>query len=88
MNFTVHAALFHTLLLGYFWLADWYTQHWKSGLPTWMQTSVAIVYLTLLALSFLRVDLLAFNRRIRVQLSTPDLHDLWFSTPESSRISA
>lgn len=61
MPFALQCALMHLAMIGYFWLADWYTGNLKESLPPWVQTIAGLAYLASLLSILLRVDLVAFS---------------------------
>lgn len=65
MAFTLQCLFAHAVLLGYFWVAAWYTVNVKASLPAWAQTAIGLTYLVTLLVSFYRVDLIALARRAR-----------------------
>lgn len=65
MPFFLQCLLAHAALIGYFWVAGWYTANVKASLPAWAQTAIGLVYLVFLLASFYRVDLIAVSSRAR-----------------------
>ena len=61
MRFALQCALMHLAMIGYFWLASWYTGNLKQSLPPWVQTIVGLAYLASLLSILLRLDLVTFS---------------------------
>ena len=63
MPFFFKCLITHILLLVFFWSASWYTANVMYLVPSWGQTLIGIVYLSLLFISFYRIDLISLRRR-------------------------
>lgn len=54
----------HAILLGYFWIAEYYTTRVMKGLPLPWQILIGLLYLVGLLATFIRVDLICIDSRL------------------------
>lgn len=60
MLLRIKSLLFHLMVIGYFWAAEWYVHSLKVLLPLWLQIIVGVMYLMGLLFFLFRNDLLLF----------------------------
>lgn len=60
MPLVVRCFFFHLIVMGYFWIAEWYVNGLMVSLPFWLQSIIGIMYLMGLLLIIFRIDLLLF----------------------------
>lgn len=70
MRFRLACLFFHSCLLAYFWVADFYTVNWKGSLPVLAQTLIGGAYIVGLALTLWRLDLLTCRGDSRREASS------------------